>query len=56
MAKELGATKLAVPSAGNAAGALGAYAARAGLAAFIFMRTIQPRANVIEMRAKPART
>ena len=30
MAKELGARKLAVPSAGNAAGALAAYAARAG--------------------------
>jgi len=30
MAKELGATKLAAPSAGNAAGALAAYAARAG--------------------------
>ena len=28
MAKELGARKLAVPSAGNAAGALAAYAAR----------------------------
>src|SRR6266480_1762888 len=37
MAKELGARKLAVPSAGNAAGALAAYAARAGLEAFIFM-------------------
>src|SRR5260370_42569359 len=37
MAKELGATKLAVPSAGNAAGALAAYAARAGLEAHIFM-------------------
>ena len=37
MAKELGATKLAVPSAGNAAGALAAYAARAGLESFIFM-------------------
>ena len=33
MAKELGAQKLAVPSAGNAAGALAAYAARAGLEA-----------------------
>jgi threonine synthase len=31
MAKELGATRLAVPSAGNAAGALAAYAAKAGL-------------------------
>src|ERR1051326_9016546 len=29
MAKELGVTKLAVPSAGNAAGALATYAARA---------------------------
>src|ERR1700704_1878815 len=48
MAKELGATKLAVPSAGNAAGALAAYAARAGLAAFIFMPNDTPRANVIE--------
>ena len=42
MAKELGAAKLAVPSAGNAAGALAAYAARAGLECFIFMRTDSP--------------
>jgi threonine synthase len=48
MAKELGATRLAVPSAGNAAGALAAYAARAGLEAFIFMPNDTPRANVIE--------
>ena len=48
MAKELGATKLAVPSAGNAAGALAAYAARAGLESFIFMPRDTPRANVIE--------
>jgi len=48
MAKELGAKKLAVPSAGNAAGALAAYAARAGLEAFIFMPRDTPRANVIE--------
>ena len=48
MAKELGAQKLAVPSAGNAAGALAAYAARAGLEAFIFMPKDTPRANVIE--------
>lgn len=48
MAKELGAKKLAVPSAGNAAGALAAYAARAGLAAHIFMPFDTPRANVIE--------
>ena len=48
MAKELGAQKLAVPSAGNAAGALAAYAARAGLECFIFMPDDTPRANVIE--------
>ena len=45
MAKELGATRLAVPSAGNAAGALAAYAARAGLEAFIFMPRDTPRAT-----------
>ena len=48
MAKELGVKKLAVPSAGNAAGALAAYAARAGLQAFIFMPRDTPRANVVE--------
>lgn len=48
MAKELGATKLAVPSAGNAAGALAAYAARAGMEAHIFMPRDTPRANIIE--------
>ncbi|MCP9495641.1 MAG: threonine synthase [Pyrinomonadaceae bacterium MAG19_C2-C3] len=48
MAKELGATKLAIPSAGNAAGALAAYAARAGLEAFIFMPRDTPRACIIE--------
>ena len=48
MAKELGATRLAVPSAGNAAGALAAYASRAGLECFIFMPRDTPRANVVE--------
>ena len=48
MARELGAQKLAVPSAGNAAGALAAYAARAGLEAHIFMPRDTPKANVIE--------
>jgi len=50
MAKFLGAKKLAVPSAGNAGGALAAYAARAGLEAHIFMPRDTPRANVIECR------
>lgn len=48
MAKELGARKLAVPSAGNAAGALAAYAARAGMEAHIFMPRDTPKANIIE--------
>jgi threonine synthase len=48
LALELGARKLAVPSAGNAAGALAAYAARAGLEAHIFMPKDTPRANVVE--------
>ncbi len=50
MAKYLGAKKLAVPTAGNAGGALAAYAARAGLEAHIFMPSDTPRANVIECR------
>jgi threonine synthase len=50
MAKYLGAKKLAVPSAGNAGGALAAYAARAGLEAHIFMPRDTPRANIVECR------
>jgi len=48
MAKELGVRKVAVPSAGNAAGAMAAYAARAGMEAHIFMPSDTPRANMIE--------
>jgi len=55
MAKHLGATKLAAPSAGNAGGALAAYAARAGLEAHIFMPSDTPRANIIECRELGAR-
>jgi threonine synthase len=50
MAKELGVKKVAVPSAGNAAGAMAAYAARAGMEANIFMPADTPRANVVECR------
>lgn len=48
MAKEFGVKKVAVPSAGNAAGAMAAYAARAGMEAHIFMPSDTPRANIIE--------
>jgi threonine synthase len=50
MAKHLGTTKLAVPSAGNAGGALAAYAARAEVEAHVFMLRDTPRANIIECR------
>ena len=36
-AKELGAAGVTIPTAGNAGGALGAYAARAGMEAHVFM-------------------
>jgi threonine synthase len=48
MAKELGAKKLAAPSAGNAAGALAAYCAHARIGAYILMPKDTPRANIIE--------
>lgn len=48
MAKELGVTQVAAPSAGNAGGALSAYAARAGMESHIFMPRDTPKANVVE--------
>ena len=44
-AKELGLTKLAIPSAGNAATALSSYAAQAGMEAHIFMPQDAPPFN-----------
>jgi threonine synthase len=51
MCVELGVRKLAIPSAGNAASALSAYAAAAGLEAHIFMPSDVPQANYIECKA-----
>ena len=48
MARHFGSKKLAIPSAGNAAGALAAYAAAASLEAQIFMPIDGPAANRIE--------
>jgi threonine synthase len=48
MAKELGIERVAVPTAGNAGGALAAYAARAGLACFVFMPDDTPVVNQLE--------
>ncbi len=44
-AKELGITRITMPSAGNAAGALAAYAAAGGLEATVFMPRDAPAAN-----------
>jgi threonine synthase len=48
MARHFGLKKLAIPSAGNAAGALAAYATVANIEAHIFMPKDAPRANRIE--------
>jgi threonine synthase len=48
MARHFGLKKLAVPSAGNAAGALAAYAAAAGIEANVFMPKDVPFANYVE--------
>ena len=48
MARHYGLKKLAAPSAGNAAGALAAYAAAAGIEAHIFMPKDVPFANYLE--------
>src|SRR5438105_2153592 len=50
-AKQLGAKALAAPTAGNAGGALAAYAAAAGIPAVIVMPADTPVANVIECQA-----
>lgn len=47
-AKELGVKKICIPSAGNAAGASAAYAARAGMECFIFLPEDTPEINIKE--------
>jgi threonine synthase len=51
MARAFGATAAALPSAGNAGGALAAYAAAGGLAAHVFVPADCPRAFVLEAQA-----
>ena len=53
-AKELGVNKVIIPTAGNAGGALAAYAARAGMHAHVIMPNDTPRANVEESRVAGA--
>src|ERR1700733_928424 len=51
MWSELGGRKVAIPSAGNAASALAAYAAAAGIESHIFMPRDVPQANYLECKA-----
>jgi len=51
MCKELGIGRVAIPSAGNAASAMAAYAAAAGLEAHIFMPRDVPQSNFIECKS-----
>ncbi len=48
MAQQLGVRRVAVPSAGNAGGALAAYAARAGIECFVFLPQDTPAVNRYE--------
>jgi len=54
LCKQLGIRKTAIPSAGNAAGALAAYAAAAGIEAHIFMPKDVPQSNFLECKAAGA--
>jgi len=49
-AKELGVTKVIIPTAGNAGGAMAAYAARGGMQASVFMPRDTPWPNMYECR------
>ncbi len=51
MLRHYGVKKLAAPSAGNAGGAMAAYAAAAGLEAYVFMPKDVPIANRLEVEA-----
>jgi threonine synthase len=55
MCKELGIQRVAIPSAGNAASAMAAYAAAAGIEAHIFMPRDVPQANYLECKAYGAK-
>ena len=55
MAKELGITKIAMPTNGNAGAALAAYATRAGIESFVFCPADTPEINVREIAAQGAK-
>ncbi len=49
-ALELGVTEFVIPTAGNAGGALAAYAARAGVPAHVYMPQDAPLINILEVQ------
>jgi threonine synthase len=56
MARHFGIRRLAIPTAGNAGGAMAAYAARAGIEAYVFMPDDTPSINQLECLLAGART
>jgi threonine synthase len=55
MARHFGLKRLAIPTAGNAGGALAAYGARAGMEVFVFMPEDTPVTNQMEAHLAGAR-
>lgn len=55
MARELGVTRMAMPTAGNAGAALAAYCTRAGIESFVFCPDDTPEVNVRETALQGAR-
>ena len=55
MAKEMGITKIAMPTNGNAGAALAAYATRAGIETYVFCPDDTPEINVREIAAQGAK-
>lgn len=56
MANHFGIKRVAIPTAGNAGGAMAAYAARAGMESFVFMPKDTPVVNQAECALAGART
>ncbi len=56
MCRQFGIRRVAIPTAGNAGGAMAAYAARAGIEAYVFMPDDTPAINQYECAAAGART
>jgi threonine synthase len=56
MAKHFGVSRVAIPTAGNAGGAMAAYAAKASMEAFVFMPRDTPLVNQVECSLAGAKT